>query len=112
MRLGGCAIQQSPPGKTSGFQYGIALEGPSSNHVEIVATAVACHEGDDGRSCQEDPMSYAEAKQIALLRLEIRACWERLDRDAAGAALAKLVQAAGNDNELCAEVRRWMAKLD
>ena len=56
-------------------------------------------------------MSYAEAKQIALLRLELRACWERCDRDAAGAALARLVQAAGNDNELVAEVRRWTYKL-
>ena len=56
-------------------------------------------------------MSYAEAKQIALLRLELRACWERRDHDGAGAALARLVQAAGNDNELVAEVRRWTYKL-
>ena len=56
-------------------------------------------------------MSYAEAKQIALLRLELRACWERRDRDAAGAVLARLTQAAGNDNELAAEVRRWECKL-
>jgi hypothetical protein len=56
-------------------------------------------------------MSYAEAKQIALLRLELRACWERLDRAGAGTALAKLLHAAGNDDELCAEVRRWMVKL-
>ena len=56
-------------------------------------------------------MSYAEAKQIALLRLELRACWERRDREAAGAALAQLARAAGNDNELTAEVRRWQCKL-
>lgn len=56
-------------------------------------------------------MSYAEAKHIALLRLELRACWERRDRDAAAVALARLVQAAGNDNELTAEVRRWYVKL-
>jgi len=56
-------------------------------------------------------MSYAEAKQIALLRLELRACWERRDRDGAGVALARLTQAAGNDNELTAEVRRWETKL-
>ena len=56
-------------------------------------------------------MSYAEAKQIALLRLELRACWERSDREAAEAALAQLARAAGNDNELAAEVRRWQFKL-
>ena len=56
-------------------------------------------------------MSYAQAKEIALLRLELRACWERDDRDAAGAALARLVQVVGNDNELAAEVRRWSVKL-
>ena len=56
-------------------------------------------------------MSYAEAKQIALLRLELRACWERRDREGAGNALVRLTQAAGNDNELAAEVRRWECKL-
>ncbi|MGE5181024.1 MAG: hypothetical protein ACM31C_03135 [Acidobacteriota bacterium] len=56
-------------------------------------------------------MSYAEAKQIALLRLELRACWERRDVDAASDALAQLVQVVGNDNELAAEVRRWTVKL-
>ncbi|HUJ57182.1 MAG TPA: hypothetical protein VLX92_01755 [Kofleriaceae bacterium] len=56
-------------------------------------------------------MSYAEAKQIALLRLELRACWARADRAGAGAALARLTQVVGNDNELAAEVRRWMVKL-
>ncbi len=56
-------------------------------------------------------MSYAQAKEIALLRLELRACWERDDRDAAGAALARLACVVGNDNELAAEVRRWAVKL-
>jgi hypothetical protein len=56
-------------------------------------------------------MSYAEAKQIALLRLELRSCWERHDRDAAGAALARFVNVVGNDNELAAEARRWKFKL-
>lgn len=56
-------------------------------------------------------MSYAEAKHIALLRLELRGCWERRDREGASAVLAQLVQAAGNDNELAAEVRRWFVKL-
>jgi len=56
-------------------------------------------------------MSYAEAKEIALLRLELRACWEKGDADGAGAALARLGQRAGNDNELAAEVRRWRVKL-
>jgi hypothetical protein len=56
-------------------------------------------------------MSYAEAKQIALLRLELRACYEREDRAGADAALVRLGQVAGNDNELSAEVRRWAARL-
>jgi hypothetical protein len=56
-------------------------------------------------------MSYAEAKEIALLRLELRACWDRADRIGGHAALAKLVQVAGNDNELVAEARRWATKF-
>jgi len=56
-------------------------------------------------------MSYAEAKEIALLRLELRACWGRADREAAVTVLAKLTQRIGNDNELAAEVRRWSVKL-
>jgi hypothetical protein len=56
-------------------------------------------------------MSYAEAKEIALLRLELRASWQRGDHAAAGVALARLSQVAGNDNELAAEVRRWRIKL-
>jgi hypothetical protein len=56
-------------------------------------------------------MSYADAKNIALLRLELRACWERGDREAAARVLARLAQVAGNDNELNAEVRRWTFKL-
>jgi hypothetical protein len=54
-----------------------------------------------------NPMSYAEAKEIALLRLELRACWDRHDRQGALLALTRMAQVAGNDNELCAEVRRW-----
>lgn len=56
-------------------------------------------------------MSYAEAKEIALLRLELRASFRTGDRVAADAALARLRQVAENDNELAAEVRRWMIKL-
>jgi hypothetical protein len=56
-------------------------------------------------------MSYAEAKQIALLRQELRTCWESHDFAGAGVALARLSQVAGNDNELTAEVRRWAIKL-
>ncbi len=60
-------------------------------------------------------MSYAEAKQIALLRLELRSCWERADYAGATLALATLRQistAADNDNELTAEVKRWSFRLD
>ena len=56
-------------------------------------------------------MSYAEAKAIALLRIELRACWERADRAGATNALALLSQRADNDNELAAEIRRWTFKL-
>lgn len=58
-------------------------------------------------------MSYAEAKQIALLRVELRTCWENQDYGGATVALARLAQvsAAGNDNELTAEVKRWAFKL-
>jgi hypothetical protein len=55
-------------------------------------------------------MSYAEAKEIALLRFELRACWERGDRTAASTALSQLRAVAGNDNELVAEVRRWTVR--
>jgi hypothetical protein len=58
-----------------------------------------------------DPMSYAEAKEIALLRLELRACWERDDRSGARAALERMAQVACNDNELAAEVRRWVSRF-
>jgi hypothetical protein len=57
------------------------------------------------------PMSYAEAKEIALLRLELRACWDRGDRTGAHLALVRLSQMAGNDNELAAELRRWTARF-
>ena len=56
-------------------------------------------------------MSYAEAKEIALLRLELRMCWQLGDHARAGAALARLIERVGNDNELAAEVRRWELKL-
>ncbi len=56
-------------------------------------------------------MSYAEAKEIALLRLELRMCWENGDHAGAVAALALLANRAGNDNELTAECRRWWVKL-
>jgi hypothetical protein len=56
-------------------------------------------------------MSYAEAKEIALLRLELRMWWERGDHDRAMAALVALTERVGNDNELAAEVRRWELKL-
>ncbi len=56
-------------------------------------------------------MSYADAKAIALLRLELRACWERSDQVGARSALAQLTQRVGNDNELAAEIRRWNIKL-
>ena len=56
-------------------------------------------------------MSYAQAKEIALVRLELRACWSIGDRHAASAALARLAQAAGDERELAAEVRRWTIKL-
>jgi hypothetical protein len=56
-------------------------------------------------------MSYAEAKKIALLRLELRACWQADDRAGASNALTRLEQAAGDDDELTAETRRWAVKL-
>lgn|GEM_PF-1904617 len=59
----------------------------------------------------EVPMSYAEAKEIALLRLELRACWERADRTTGRERALRLAQVAGNDNELVAEARRWAARF-
>jgi hypothetical protein len=56
-------------------------------------------------------MSYAEAKEIALLRLELRACWDRSDHAGAREALRRLATHAGNDGELAAEVRRWMFRF-
>lgn len=56
-------------------------------------------------------MSYAEAKQIALLRVELRTCWENQDYGGATVALSRLSAVAGNDNELTAEVKRWAFKL-
>ena len=60
-------------------------------------------------------MSYAEAKEIALLRLELRACWDLGDRQGARAALARLWELVRGsteaDPELAREVRRWDCKL-
>lgn len=58
-------------------------------------------------------MSFAQAKEIALLRLTLRSCWNAGDRDGARLAYAALASAAtaSNDNELAAEVRRWAVKL-
>ena len=72
----------------------------------------------------EDPMSYAEAKEIALLRFDLRACWQRGDRTAASAVLARLRAAAEklarsgapdhaaapDGAELGAEIRRWAVR--
>jgi hypothetical protein len=57
-------------------------------------------------------MSYAEAKEIALARIELRESWSIGDRVAAGEALARLVKIARDDDELTAEVRRWKVKLE
>jgi hypothetical protein len=56
-------------------------------------------------------MSYAEAKEIALARIELRRCWSAGDRAAAGAALARFAEVVRDDAELAAEVRRWRIKL-
>ena len=56
-------------------------------------------------------MSYAEAKEIALLRQELRACWELEDRQRARIALARMGQVAGGDHDLTAEVRRWALRF-
>jgi len=56
-------------------------------------------------------MSYAEAKEIALLRQELRASWSADDRARCQQALARLTQVAGSDGELVAEVRRWTCRL-
>lgn len=56
-------------------------------------------------------MSYAEAKEIALLRLQLRACWDLSDRAGARDLLKRLAARAGQDAELAAEVRRWTFRL-
>ena len=60
-------------------------------------------------------MSYAEAKQIALLRLDLRTCWDLGDRQGAANALAQMAQlsraASDDDPELARELRRWALKL-
>lgn len=57
-------------------------------------------------------MSYAEAKEIALARIELRESFRIGDRVAASAALARLVRIAHEDDELAAEIRRWRVKLE
>jgi len=57
-------------------------------------------------------MSYAEAKEIALLRQELRACWERRDHACGRAALQRLAGVAGDDCELAAEARRWAVRFE
>jgi hypothetical protein len=59
----------------------------------------------------EGVMTYAEAKEIALLRLELRACVAAGNRAAAAVALARLAGLAANDRELAAEMSRWQTKL-
>jgi len=60
-------------------------------------------------------MSYAEAKQIAELRQELRACWDRNDHFGAVVALARLAQcsltAEADNYELSAEVKRWSFRV-
>ena len=57
-------------------------------------------------------MSYAEAKKIALLRLELRAQCCAGDRAGARETLARFARAAGEDPALVGELRRWELKLD
>jgi hypothetical protein len=56
-------------------------------------------------------MSYAEAKQIADLRQELRACWDKRDFTGAVVALARLTQCSTDNYELSAEVKRWAFRL-
>jgi hypothetical protein len=56
-------------------------------------------------------MSYAEAKEIALLRQELRACWDAGDTRGAKIVLGRLRDRAGEDLELLAEANRWDFKL-
>jgi hypothetical protein len=56
-------------------------------------------------------MSYAEAKQIAELRQELRACWDRRDHFGAVVALARLSQCSRDNYELSAEVKRWSFRV-
>ena len=47
-------------------------------------------------------MRYADAKEIALARIDLRESFRIGDRAAAGAALARLVRIASDDDELAA----------
>jgi hypothetical protein len=83
----------------------------SRRYVRKVAGDRNADEFDAGHLFRRVAMSYAEAKQIALLRVELRTCWENQDYAGAGVALSRLSAVAGNDNELNAEVKRWAFKL-
>ena len=65
----------------------------------------------DPASTEAASMSYAEAKEIAVLRLELRGCWDSGDLAGANTALARLWQIVGSDQELTAEARRWSSRL-
>ena len=56
-------------------------------------------------------MSYGEAKEIALLRQQLRDCWNVSDRAGGQAILVQLSAWAGRDHELVAELRRWAARF-
>ena len=56
-------------------------------------------------------MSYGEAKEIALLRQQLRDCWNVSDRAGGQAVLAALSARAGSDHELAAELRRWAVRF-
>jgi hypothetical protein len=79
---------------------------PASRTAQNVMTVTV-----QARRLRRNLMSYAEAKEIALLRLELRASWNTDDRTAAAAALARFTEVASRDAELTAEIRRWQVKL-
>ncbi len=56
-------------------------------------------------------MSYDEAKEIVLLRLELRACRDKGDSRGAEVALQRLWQLVKGDTELMREARRWALKF-
>jgi hypothetical protein len=71
-------------------------------------------EGDGAPAAAWNVMADATAKlleQIVMIRLELRACYERDDRAGAERALARLLERAGDDDRLTAEIQRWRFKL-